>query len=160
VTHRNIATAWSEGIESEVTFRPYRWLRVSGNSTLQRSWDETYWVPLDYMPDYTLSGLMYATGRAGPVKLSGQVEFRRVDARPYQDFTQAQDENRPGGSMLRPLSLKLSRYSTANISVLADFPKGISLTVTVQNALNANIEEASGSLAPGRFASMKLGYTF
>ncbi len=159
VTHRNVSKAWSKGIESELEWRPVRWCWISANSAIQSSLDETYNEKLDYVPDYSL-GLR--TGISGNIKSVNSVlafACRRNGPRSYLDFTKAALVLTPQGQRLKPLPVPLEPYNTIDISLKLSRSR-YSLTLTGQNILNAQWEEAGGTLAPGRFASMKLGISF
>jgi outer membrane receptor protein involved in Fe transport len=160
VTHRNISSAWSDGIEPELQWRPVPWFRVSANGSIQNSLDETYQSKLDYVPDYTFGCRTGFSPRIYAISSNFTLGYRQVGPRRYLDFTKAILRMMPDGQLqLRPLLISLDPYHAIDFSMKFTVAR-YSLSLTAQNILNATWEESGGTLAPGRFAAMKLGISF
>jgi outer membrane receptor for ferrienterochelin and colicins len=156
ITHRNISKAWSDGIESELQWRPKPWFWISANNSIQSSLDEGYNQRLDYVPDYTFgcrSGFSWMMRNVASIATIG---FRQMGPRIYLDFSL---DYGPYGERLAPKPVTLDPYHTIDLSLKFTRSR-YTLTFTGQNILNASWEEAYGTLAPGRFVSMKLGVSF
>lgn len=160
ISHRNISRAWSAGFEGEIEWNPLQWLNVSTRGTIQKSRDSTYKTPLDYVPRYTLGFGLRASHKIGTVKLEGQAGFNYVGAREYQDFTKAEVLITNSGTKLKPMSIHLGAYNTTDLSVRVFLPRYVWLLLAAQNIFDEVYEESSGTLGPGRFASLKIGADF
>lgn len=160
VTYRNISSAWSEGIEAEIEWSPLQWLKLSPHATLQDSWDEFYRTTLDYVPKYTFGGQAIVSKEYNALKVEGQVGYTCVGARNFLDFSHPDVFIMPDGqTKLRPLSVALNSYNTVDLCCRVSL-KSLWFTLAVQNIFNERYEESSGSLATGRFPSVKIGYNF
>jgi outer membrane receptor protein involved in Fe transport len=162
VTYRNISSAWSEGIEGEVTWSPMQWLLASAHCALQKSRDEYYDTTLDYVPGLTFGGSVIVSKMFNGVKIDGQIGYNFVGERTYLNF---QDTNTTkiftpfNGLVLRPASDTMSAYGTLDLSCKMAI-KQYSITLAVQNLFNERYSESAGTLGPGRFATIKIGYNF
>ena len=160
VTYRNISAAWSEGIEGEADWNPLEWLILSTHGTIQKSFDEFYRTSLDYVPGYTFGSSASATRTFNTVKIEGQIGFNYVGSRSFLDFAHAEKLFMPDGQLkLRPPVIPLGSYNTLDLSCKITL-KPYYFTLGAQNIFNTKYEESQGTLAPGRFASIKIGYNF
>lgn len=160
ITHRNISRAWSDGIESEINWRPSARFWVSANTSLQNSLDEIYGKKLDYTPDYTFGFRSGLTWTMKSILSSAIVGFRQIGQRSYQDFSNPK-QIIPSETEWRvePNTVVLSSYNTVDLSLKFSRSR-YSFVITGQNILNASGEESFGTFIPGRFASMKVGISF
>jgi outer membrane receptor protein involved in Fe transport len=161
VTHRNVTSAWSRGIEMEIDWKALPWLTASSHATIEGSADKTYNVPLDYVPDYLFGCAAAMTRKFDRLKVEGRLTFNYVGSRSYLDFADAGINGTPQGAWeLRVPPVPLSSYGTMDVSCKVWPSGGIWIALTVQNLFNAEYEEAAGNLAPGRFALLKMGLDF
>ncbi len=162
LTHQNIASAWSEGIEAEIAWTPLPWLMVSAQGTIEDSKDEFYDTPLDYIPNYLFGCRILASQAFERIKIECQIGFNYVGARSYLDFYRDNV-----GVLLTPEGPKFDLslvsappYGTFDLSCKVSFLKKLWFVVTAQNIFNVEYVETRGDLSPGRFASLKIGMDF
>jgi outer membrane cobalamin receptor len=161
ITHRNVTAAWSKGIEAEINWLPLSWLKASGHGTVEDSKDNTYNVPLDYVPTYLFGCAATATFKAAAMNVEGQIGFNYVGKRSYLDFVNASLRSTPQGDwMLDVPQMPLSSYGTMDLSCKVTTVSKAWFAVAVQNLFNVVYNESPGTLAPGRFATMKIGLDF
>jgi outer membrane cobalamin receptor len=160
VTHRNITSAWSEGIEGESSWRVAPWLLLIANGTLQDSRDEKYHVTLDYVPHYTAGFAANGFFKIGNAKFEANAGIKQVGKRIYLDFEKATYQETVSGGRINVPIIPLDPYNLINFACRMTLPAKIWFSLTVQNVLNAKAEEAKGSFTTGRFASIKTGLDF
>jgi outer membrane receptor protein involved in Fe transport len=161
VTYRNISAAWSQGVEGEIGWSALSWLFLSTHGTIQKSQDEYYHTSLDYVPQYTFGGMANMSRQFNVLKAEGSVGFNYVGSRSFLDFSNAQALITPTGQsklLLNP-PVQLGSYNTVDVSCKIS-KKAYWLTLSAQNIFNTKYEESEGALAPGRFATIKIGYNF
>jgi outer membrane receptor for ferrienterochelin and colicins len=161
VTYRNISAAWSEGVEGEIGWSALPWLFLSTHGTIQKSQDEYYHTSLDYVPRYTFGSLVNAAHEFNAMKIEGNIGFNYVGSRSFLDFSNAQALITPTGQsklLLNP-PVQLGSYNTLDVSCKIS-RNAYFLTLSAQNIFNTKYEESEGALAPGRFATIKIGYNF
>lgn len=159
VTHRNVTSAWSRGMEMEASWKALSWLTAAGHATLENSLDKTYNVPLDYVPDLLFGCSAIAKRNFKGARIEGQAVFNYVGARSYLDFTGLSSS--PQGTWgLAHVSMPQHPYGTVDLSCKVTLSKGLWFALTAQNVLNAEYEEAGGTFAPGRLALIKVGLDF
>ena len=161
VTHRNVSAAWSAGVEYEVQWQAVPWLRFTANGSFQNSKDETYMATLDYIPDNMFSGQAVVLQKVSKFKIEGQVGLNYVGQRSYLDFSKSQLLFMPDLTIqLRPLVIPLAPYTTVDMSCKFFPDERFWIALMVQNVLDIRYQEAIGTLAPGRFATIKAGWDF
>jgi outer membrane receptor for ferrienterochelin and colicin len=163
VTHRNIATAWSQGIEIELEWRLHQWISLSTYGTIQDSRDETYHAPLDYVPKYMFGCQLGLSPIVASKKMEGRIGLNYVGKRSFLDFEHYENGKLVStleGLKYFPSSSPLSPYTTVDVSYKISLPKNIWLLVAAQNLFNVVYKETPGNLSPGRFATMKIGLDY
>jgi outer membrane receptor protein involved in Fe transport len=160
VTYRNITAAWSEGIEGEIDWNPRQWIMLSTHGTLQKSQDEVYHTSLDYIPGSTFGSSVNVSRIFNTVKIVGNIGFNYVGSRSFLDFPHANLLFLPNGqTKLQPPVIPLGSYNTMDLSCKISL-RAYWLTLAAQNIYNTRYEESEGTVAPGRFATIKIGYNF
>ncbi len=162
ITHRNVTAAWSKGIEAEINWAPLSWLKASVHGTIEDSKDKTYNVPLDYVPTYLFGCMTTSMLKAATMKMEGQIGFNYVGARSFLDFehTKRLLSTPQGEYVLDVPQVHLSSYGTLDLSCKVTTVSKVWFAVAVQNLLNMEYNESPGTLAPGRFATIKIGLDF
>jgi outer membrane cobalamin receptor len=160
VTFRNISAAWSEGIEGEIDWNPLQWLLLSAHGTVQNSQDEFYHTSLDYVPGSTFGSSVNVSRIFNAIKIEGNIGFNYVGSRSFLDFPHPIVLVMPDGqSKLQPPVIPLGSYNTMDLSCKISL-RAYWLTLAAQNIYNTSYEESAGAAAPGRFATVKIGYNF
>jgi outer membrane cobalamin receptor len=145
----------------EIDWEALSWLTASSHATIEGSADKTYNGPLDYVPDYMFGCAATMTRKFDQLKVEGQLTFNYVGKRSYLDFADASLMSTPQGIWALNISqVRLSSYGTMDLSCKLWLSRGVWFAVMAQNLFNAEYEEAPGNLAPGRFATTKLGLDF
>jgi outer membrane receptor protein involved in Fe transport len=159
VTHRNVISAWSRGVEMEASWKALSWLTAAGHATLENSLDRTYNVSLDYVPDLLFGCSAIAKRNFKVARIEGQAVFNYVGARSYLDFTGLHSSPQGTWGLAQGL-VHQHPYGTVDLSCKVTLSRGLWFALTAQNLLNAEYEEAAGTLAPGRLALIKIGLDF
>lgn len=183
VTHFNISDAWSKGIELEVQWQAIGWLFIYANFVFQKSYDEYAnkvifdifkkddyeEATLDYVPQVTSDFGMRFKKDFGNFLFNASISESFVGERNYLDLTSVViDPNEPWETIqiiddivyVLPNQMPLDPYWRTDIGLKLTYKKFVSFTVNVQNLFDAEFEESGGNLAPGRFASIKIGCKF
>jgi outer membrane receptor for ferrienterochelin and colicin len=160
VTFRNISAAWSEGVEGEMAWSPKQWILLSTHGTVQRSQDEFYHTSLDYVPGYTFGSSANVSRKFNLINVEGNIGFNYVGSRSFLDFPHANLLFLPNGqTKLQPPVIPLGSYNTMDLSCKISL-RSYWLALAAQNIYNTRYEESEGTVAPGRFATVKIGYNF
>jgi len=161
VTYRNISAAWSEGVEGEIDWNPLPWLMLSTHGTIQNSRDEYYHTSLDYIPGSTFGSSVNVSRIFNAIKVEGNIGFNYVGSRSFLDFSHSEVLIMPDGEskLQPPPPVPLGSYNTMDLSFKISL-KAYWFTLAAQNIYNTRYEENEGTLAPGRFATIKIGYNF
>jgi outer membrane cobalamin receptor len=160
VTHENSTQAWSKGIEFEMQWNPLRWFSLSSHATIEDSKDESNNVPLNYVPKYLLGNQIALSRVFNSIKTEGRIGYNYVGNRRFLDLEHARLSSTLRGLQLKLPSVPLSSYQTVDLSCRISLPNKTWLLLAVQNLFNVEYEEAPGNLAPGRFATIKIGIEF
>jgi outer membrane cobalamin receptor len=160
VTHENSLKAWSEGLEGEIRWDPVGWFSLSSHATFEDSRDVSKNVPLNYVPKYLIGNYLTLTHAFTSMKLEGRIGYNYVGNRSYLDLEHATLSSTLSGPQLKLPNVALGSYQTLDVSCKMSFPKRTWLLVAVQNLFNVEYEESPGNLAPGRFATLKIGIDF
>jgi outer membrane receptor for ferrienterochelin and colicins len=172
VSHRNISQSWSRGIETEAEYQPFQWMGLTFGYVFQQSRDvhstSLYRkfgnlfgnpkVPLDYIPEHSVNIQFQANRRFGQMRAEGSVLENYTSERKYQEYSEIVGGGIVGGEIIPiPPIYSLKPYWRTDASLKWHFNAHIWAGFFIQNIFNAEYEEASGTLAPGRFATIKVG---
>jgi len=179
VTHKNIAEAWSRGIELSGESRPVSWLTLTGNMVVQNSRDKNatsiarYFkvidslVPLDNIPSMTADLGIATRHTIKKITIDFSVQEGFVGDRSYQDWSAVDISNSDqveiiiGGKepkvTINPPRIELDAYFRTDMALKLTFPRELWCAVAFQNLFDAQFEEYGGTRAPGRFATIKVG---
>ncbi|MCX7725600.1 MAG: TonB-dependent receptor [Chitinispirillaceae bacterium] len=180
VTHENISIAWCGGAEFEGEWEIIKGLFLKGNYVFQKSRNKTasemasYFkkiyrdlkdtlISLDYIPEHKGGfGFLYSK-KFKEIKLSLSIDGLVVGERTYQNFSNVQmgkniilDLTDQTFKVNPPLE-KLPPYFRLDFMLRGELGNRVWMLISVQNCFNAKYEESFGTLAPGRFASVKIG---
>jgi outer membrane cobalamin receptor len=174
VTHANVSTAWSRGVETELEWQPLDWLNLTAGYVFQKSRDEeaselqrlsggkTPEVPLDYIPEHTVNLGLQVEKKLRSCRLSGSVSQTFVAVRSFQDWTGPNIILMPVDNDLKPVPpvISLDPYGRTDAALTLHLPWHCWVGIFGQNILNAVYEESAGTLAAGMFLTLKLGAEF
>jgi outer membrane receptor for ferrienterochelin and colicins len=159
VSQINGGNAISAGMETGVSVKVKQWLAIFTNYTYTWSKDLKTKSSLDFIPKHALNVGIMGKKDFGKVTLEGSIDGQIINSRSYLDV-----EN-PIPNLTNPEnstwpSLYPTSYSRADLSARIWYISKIWFALDVQNVFNQKIEEAAGSLAPGRLISARIGYKF
>lgn len=175
VSHKNISKAWSRGIEFDAEWKPLKWLDLSANYVLQDSRDEhigdvrkkfgekPYEVSLDYIPNHTVNMILYVKKNINKLSIGGTIQESFVGKKTFLDWTASGDQGLQllldeGGKVYAlPPEVKLHSYWRTDLGIKVCYINRVWIALNIQNLFNAEFEESGGTLAPGRFATIKIG---
>jgi outer membrane cobalamin receptor len=171
ISQRNISTARSEGIEAEVEWHTVPWMVIAPHVTFQKSSQQSDEIiavldgnattaSLDYVPNVLAGCLINFERRAGPGKIDAQIGYNFVGKRMFADMASDTLVFTPGGLKYKTPFMTLPNYHTFDISCRYKLMNRWWLSVLVQNFFNVKYRESGGDDAPGRFATLKVGYDF
>ncbi len=183
VTHFNISDAWSKGIEFEIEWQAIGWLFIYANLVLQKSYDEYAnkvifdifkrddyeEASLDYVPRVTSDFGMRLNKDFGTILINATINETFVGERNFLDLTSVViDPDKPWETIqiiddvvyVLPNQMPLDPYWRTDIGLKLTYKSFLSFALNIQNLFNAEFEESGGNLAPGRFASIKVGCKF
>ena len=186
VTHENISSAWSTGVELEAEWRVMRGITLQGSYVFQQSRNESASenaalfksklgalagvtetdIKLDYIPTNKGSIGISMSRSIGPVVLTLSLDELLVGKRTYLNFNDISTTT--GGMVMylngsirvNPPLAKLPMYARTDILLRGDFGNHFYAVVALQNCFDARYEESFGTYAPGRLATLKGGFSF
>lgn len=177
VTHGNMSSAWSRGVELDVEWQALDWLNVGGNYVLQDSRDEEATsvraffgeedtvVELDYVPGHSATFGLRVRKELGKSALLASLSQSLVGRRSYLEWTQVPYDRdfvclKPVDDgfvvVIKAPRVSLPSYWRTDLSLTCQINAHLSVGLNVQNLWNAQYEESGGAIAPGRFATLVL----
>lgn len=173
ITQRNISGATSEGIESEIDWHPAPWVAVSPHATFHKSSQHSpntvtvrekdssvINATLDYVPDL-LAGCGLSLSRdVGGAKIDAQIGYNYVGKRIFADMAKEWVKSELDGLKYYIPFLPLPSYHLFDISCRCTLRNRYWFSIGVQNLSGVKYRESGGNIAPGRFATVKVGYDF
>lgn len=185
ITHTNVDSAWSRGLEFEIEWQAVPWLNLSTNIVWQKTRNERagevrkvftnknyskddYDVPLDYVPNITSDVGIRVSKEFDNFLLETTISESFIGKRSYQGWTDIDDSTDlkiiPDDDKLNiyidPPQVDLPSYWRTDFGIKCTFKERVWIALNIQNLFNAEFEEHGGSLATGRFATIKIGGGF
>ncbi|MBD3319998.1 MAG: TonB-dependent receptor, partial [Chitinivibrionales bacterium] len=163
VTFRNLAAAWSKGIEFEGAWSPVEWIIPFFNITFQKSEDMHYNVPLDYVPSVKASFGFDLSKTFGNYSLDIHFDEGVVGKRSYLNWqTPSIKDVRiiydgPEPEVIPP-ERELDEYFRTDVKVRCEYKARMWGEFSALNLFNAEFEEAGGTIAPARLVYLGIGF--
>lgn len=166
ITHRNISSAWSSGLELVVRMRPFAGLSLSSGYSFTTSLDTQLDAPLDYLPRHKLDLNALYQRTLGPVQLSsslatslvGERSSRNWLAPAIMDIQPLPDG--PANLFISTREITLEPYVRVDVNMQLRLLEHYWIGVGVQNLLDAQFEESLGKYTVGRFGTLRAGVDF
>jgi outer membrane receptor protein involved in Fe transport len=185
VTHGNIGSAWSQGVETDAQWKFLVGVELFASYIWQASKDivhdslyrlvrpDTFGViSLDYIPSHTIHFGINGEKNAGDFSITGSMTEVYVGERgyldwmaPFNDQTLRSDSSywhlvqKPSDQKFKvlPAYRHLDPYWRTDFAVRLTWRERLWLEVNAQNLFNAKYEESGGTYAPGLLAAVKIG---
>ncbi|NLG16179.1 MAG: TonB-dependent receptor [Fibrobacter sp.] len=161
VTHGNVESARSWGVENQLQWDPFAFLSLKGNYTFTESENEKYKVSLDYIARHKFNVEVNYKKSFGDRLLEAGIAEGFVGKREYFDWGVRPDVIIHEDLMMsdslevKPFRQKLDPYFKTDLSVSYSFNAGNRISLIIQNLFNAEGEESGGTFVPGRFMGLK-----
>jgi len=188
VTHENITKAWARGIEVELDWNTLKWLNLNMNYVFQNTrnvsagetrkiFDNTgrkqyshddFEVSLDYIPEHALNFGIVVKKEIKSFIVEGVINELYKSRRTYLEWTEIDRvkdvyfelTDTKINVYIDPPLIPLKPYWLTDMGLKCTYKKHIWFALNIQNLFNIEYEESGGTLATGRFASIKIGTEF
>ncbi|MFW6244838.1 MAG: TonB-dependent receptor plug domain-containing protein [Fibrobacterota bacterium] len=158
ITHENMSGARSAGVENVIEYRPLDWFRGEVSYTWQKSEEIERKRPLDYVPEHTASFRLGVFRTVGSYNVDATFTQLWTGRREFRDWANSELSFLGTNQYLYTPMRELDPYWRTDLSLKCTYNDRFWMALNAQNLFDAQIEESPGTLAPGRFIALELGY--